>query len=221
MTFLPPQYNVPDAPSPYMKFKQGTNRFRILSSAVTGWEYWNVLNKPVRQKEEFNAIPLDIKLNPDGTYSQIKHFWAFIVWNYEEKMVQILEITQASIQRGLKIKIDNREGKATENDFIVTRTGTGFDTEYDIDVADPSPVPPDAVMALKAKKINLEALFGGGDTFSSSEAQNEPTGRDKWVAMADALPKQNQPLETISPDIQEMADQIENGEELAKDIPFN
>ena len=215
-SFLPTNYKIPDAKSGYFKLKDGANRFRILSPAITGYLYWSQDSKPVRQKEQFDIIPKDIKLNNDGTYTQIKHFWAFLVWNYDQKMVQILEITQGTIQRGLKTKIDNREGKATENDFIVTRSGTGFDTEYDIDVADPSPVPPDAVMALKAKKINLEALYGGGDPFSSGtplEAQNEPTGRDKWVAMADALPKQNQSLETISPDIAEMAERIENGDE--------
>lgn len=168
MSFLPENYKIPDAKSGYFKLKDGSNRFRILSPALTGYMYWNTANKPVRQKEQFDLIPEDIKLNNDGTYSQIKHFWAFIVWNYDLKMVQILEITQASIQRQLKIKIDNREGKATENDFIVTRSGTGFDTEYDIDVAEASPVPTDAVMALKAKKINLEALYGGGDPFASS-----------------------------------------------------
>ena len=55
--------------------------------------------------------------------TSIKHFWAFVVWNYNDNLIQILEITQATIQRGLKIKIDNREGKATENDFIITWNG--------------------------------------------------------------------------------------------------
>ena len=110
MTFLPPQYNVPESSSGYFKFKKGTNRFRILSPAITGFDIWRKDNKPVRQQKQFDLMPSDIKLNDDGTYSQIKHFWAFCVWNYEENMVQILEITQATIQRAMKIKIDNRSG---------------------------------------------------------------------------------------------------------------
>ncbi len=221
MSFLPQNYKIPDSKSGYFKFKDGANRFRILTPAITGYEYWNKDNKPVRQREEFKTTPLDIKLKDDGNYSQIKHFWAFLVWNYEQKMVQILEITQASIQRGLKIKIDNREGKATENDFIISRSGQGFDTEYDIDVAEASPVPNDAVMALKAKQINLEALFGGGDPFSSgtplqssSDASQGSSGFQKFAEAANNLPGANQPIarqnEDVAPDIQEMADQMQN-----------
>jgi hypothetical protein len=166
MTFLPNTYNIPQVPSAYMKFQQGQNKFRILSPAITGFEYWNKENKPVRSKENWKVIPQDIKIGDDGFPTPIKHFWAFAVWNYEEKMVQILEITQSSIQRGLKIKIDNREGKATENDFIITREGKGFDTEYDIDVADPTPLAPEIEAEYKAKNVDLEALFTGADPFA-------------------------------------------------------
>lgn len=219
MTFLPQNYKIPDAKSGYFKLKDGANRFRILSPAITGYLYWNVESKPVRQKEEFKTIPLDIKLNPDGTYSQIKHFWSFLIWNYEQKMVQILEITQSSIQGAMKIKIDNREGKATDNDFIITRSGTGFDTNYDIDVAESSPIPPDAVMALKAKKINLEALYNGADPFSSGtplEAQNQGTGRDSWNKVGNSLTNANPP---VADDVQEAANAIENDVDTS-DIPF-
>lgn len=173
MTFLDPNYSIPEAPSAYMKLKQGVNRFRILSPAVTGFEYWNKDNKPIRSKKNWDLIPQDIRIGDDGMPTNIKHFWAFVVWNYEEKMVQILEITQATIQRGLKIKIDNREGKATENDFIITRTGKGFDTDYDIDVAESTPLAPEIESAYKAKNIDLEALFTGADPFAQA-AQKQP-----------------------------------------------
>jgi hypothetical protein len=34
----------------YMKFKQGANKFRILSAPIMGWEYWTESKKPVRPK---------------------------------------------------------------------------------------------------------------------------------------------------------------------------
>lgn len=228
MTFLPNTYQIPDAKSGYFKLKDGRNRFRILSPAITGWIYWNTESKPVRQKEEFKTIPLDIKLNNDGTYSAIKHFWTFLVWSYDLKMVQILEITQASIQRQMKTKIDNREGKATENDFVVTRSGTGFDTDYDVDILDPSPVPTDAVVAMNAKKINLEALFGGGDPFSSGtpleaspESQNSTSGFQKFADAANSLSGAKVASESnIEPDnIPSMADEMQDID--TSDIPFN
>ena len=173
MSFLPTSYNVPESASGYMKLKQGANRFRILSPAVTGFEYWNRENKPVRSKEPWDFIPQDIKLDDDGMPTSIKHFWAFVVWNYEEKLVQILEITQATIQRGLKIKIDNREGKATENDFIVTRAGQGLTTDYDVDVAESTPIAPEIESAYKAKNVDLETLFTGADPFAQ-QVKNQP-----------------------------------------------
>lgn len=166
--FLPENYTVPEAPSGYMKLKLGRNKFRILSSAIVGWVYWNKDGKPVRLKEQPDLIPQDIRVDKDGFPETIKHFWAFIVWNYNENSIQILELTQATIQRGLKIKIDNREGKATENDFIITREGEGLKTEYDIDVAEATPIPAEAEIAFNDKKINLNALFTNEDPFKSS-----------------------------------------------------
>lgn len=203
MTFLPANYSVPEPVGGYMKFKLGKNKFRILSHAITGYEYWNTSNKPVRQKEPFKEIPHDIKLKPDGTYSDIKHFWAFVVWNYAESAVQILEVTQSSIQRGLKIKIDNREGNAMSNDFIVTRSGEGFDTEYDIDVAEPSPVPTDAMVAYKAKKINLEALFEAKDPFSSTGSQSGEQSYSQPETFGKVASERVSDLEEMAPPMSE------------------
>ena len=79
MTFLPEKYTIPKGPSNYMRFQQGLNRIRVLSSAIVGYEYFTTENKPVRQKEAFDDYPLDIKKG-----GKIKPFWAFVVWNYEE-----------------------------------------------------------------------------------------------------------------------------------------
>lgn len=205
MTFLPEQYNVPESPSGYMKFKQGANKFRILSSAVTGYEYWNKENKPVRQKGAFDLIPEDIKLDNKGLPTPIKHFWAFVVWNYESKLIQILEITQASIQRQMKTKIDNREGNATKNDFIVTRSGEGLDTEYDVDVTESSLVAPQIQAALKAKNINLEALFTGDDPFAAPSAKQ---------------PSESNLEPQVAPDIAQDAQRMEDDYPDGSDLPF-
>lgn len=42
-------YKMPSTDN-YMKFKEGENTFRVLSSAITGYEYFNTENKPVRSK---------------------------------------------------------------------------------------------------------------------------------------------------------------------------
>lgn len=175
MTFLEKGYEVPQAGSNYMRLQKGTNKFRILSSAIVGYEYWNVDKKPVRQREKPKMTPADIRMEEDGSPSDFKHFWAFVVWDYADNTVKILEITQATIQRGMKMKIDNRKGDAKGYDFIITRTGDGLGTEYDIDALDPAPLSQEAEKAYNARPVNLEALFEGKDPF---EVKAEDIGKN-------------------------------------------
>lgn len=57
--FLPTGYAVPKAPSDYMKFEDGKNKFRILSAPLMGFMYWTKDKKPVRQAEPFEGTPAD------------------------------------------------------------------------------------------------------------------------------------------------------------------
>ena len=161
-----------------MKFQKGANRFRILSEAITGWEYWNKDNKPVRSPEPYEVTPQDIRTD-NGLPTEIKHFWAFVVWNYAEKRVQILQLTQTSIMEEIKAGIELRDGNATGNDIGVQRKGDGLETKYRTQFADPSPVPPEAEAEFAAQKIDLTALFRGEDPFGSetpTERKETPAG---------------------------------------------
>ena len=77
--------------------------------------------------------------------------------------------------------------------FIITKTGDGLTTEYDVDTGKEEPVTSDAVSEYHAKKINLEALYDGTDPFSPSktspEPQNESSGFEKFADVANKLPK--------------------------------
>lgn len=187
MTFLPQGCERPQSPSNYMRFQKGMNKFRILSPAVIGYEYWSKDNKPVRDKVKWDYIPDDIK-KEGGVPTPIKHFWAFVVWNYADKMIQILQITQATIQDGIKLGVDLRDGNATNNDIGVERIGDDFDTKYKVQFADPSPVAPEIEAAYKATPINLEALFTGDDPFKTdtpTERGNDPHLGTKTPAMVE------------------------------------
>ncbi len=164
--FTNEDYKIPST-SNYMKFAEGENAFRVLSPAVIGWEYFNKDNKPVRQHEAFETIPSDIK--KDGT---IKHFWAFIVYNYEDKRVQILELTQKGIMKTIQAYVKNPKwGKPTDYDFIVNREGSGLDTEYAVSVNPKAPAP-DVVVP----DYNLEALFYGNDPFDMTKQYDKNAG---------------------------------------------
>lgn len=199
MSFLPQGYERPQSPSNYMRFQKGMNRFRILSPAVIGWEYWNKDNKPVRSQVKWDYTPDDIKTE-GGVPTPIKHFWAFVVWNYQEKLIQILQITQVTVQDGIKLGVELRNGNATNNDIGVERIGDGFDTEYKVQFADPTPVLPEIEQAYKAKKIDLNALFDGGDPFAS-DTPTERGSDPNLGAKDDAEIKVHEPIDVNVDDI--------------------
>mgnify|MGYP001592665758 CR=1 FL=1 len=163
-------YKVPST-SNYMKFSEGENTFRILSSAVIGWEYWTEDNKPIRSKIALTKIPDDIKMDENGDI-QVNHFWAFTVWNYEEKRIQILELTQKGVMKTMQGYIKNEKwGQPNGYDFVITKTGSGMATKYATSVNPHSEIPEDAKEAFLAKKINLEALFDGSDPFTDKKGE--------------------------------------------------
>lgn len=156
-------YTIPTS-SNYMKFQKGKNTFRVLSSAIVGYEYWNTQNKPVRSREAFDKLPEDIQIDKDGNPKKIQHFWAFVVWNYQDKKVQILQLTQKSIMTAIQGLVHDTDwGNPKNYDITVNKTGDGFDTEYSV-----TPRPHSAFEAVKdIPKIDLEALFKGEDPFAS------------------------------------------------------
>lgn len=164
--FLPKDYEIPASPSNYMRFQKGLNRIRILSSAITGYEYFTTENKPIRSKEPFEELPSDIK--KDG---KVKAFWAFPVYNYQTKQIQILELTQKSIMHSIKSLVDNSKwGDPKKYDIAVTKTGEGLDTEYDTQGEPPiADTDPKIVTQYNAMSINLEALYTGDDPFSGNK----------------------------------------------------
>ena len=163
--FGDPDYKIPST-SNYMRFADGENTFRVLSSATIGFEYWTTANKPVRVKVPLTKIPDDIRTDENGEI-QVKHFWAFAVWNYTDRKVQILELTQKGIMKTMQGYIKNPKwGVPSGYDFVVTKSGSGLLTEYQVGVNPHSEIPEEAANAFLERKINLEALFDNADPFA-------------------------------------------------------
>jgi hypothetical protein len=160
-TFLPQGEKAPEGN--YMRFKEGENIFRVLSSAITGYEYWNFENKPVRLKKQPIQTPTDIRIE-NSKPTSVKYFWAFIVYNYGAEKKQILEVTQSSIQNAIRALVANKKwGIPQGYDLTVNRTGSGLETEYTIMPSPHSDFPTDL---MGIDNINLEALFTGDDPFA-------------------------------------------------------
>ena len=149
----------------YTKLKEGQTDIRILSSAIIGFEYWNTENKPVRSKEPFAETP-DIKIGKDGK-SKVKHFWAFIVWNYTENSLQVMEITQVTIMNAVKALVDNEKwGDPKGYDITITRTGEGLETEYQTMPNPHSEIEEEVKALYEETTIDLEKLYTGEDPFA-------------------------------------------------------
>lgn len=173
MTFLPEKYEIPASGSSYMRFEQGDNTFRVLSSAIIGWEGWveekDEQGKSVRRPKRFrmNDKPTDLR---EFDKQRLSHFWAFVVWNHKAEAVQILEITQKGIQQDIQALVANEKwGDPKGYDITVTRNGTDLDTKYSTMPNPHTEVPASASEALKQRPINLEALYYGKDPFNQDE----------------------------------------------------
>lgn len=145
-----------------MKFEKGANKFRVLDSAILGYEWWveeGGKRSPERSRTFQEAVNRGVE--------PIKHFWAFPVWNYEESKVQILEITQKGIMSSIKTYVESEDwGDPKGYDLTVKREGDGFDTEYQV-IASPHKALSKEIQAEFANtSINLEALYEGSDPFA-------------------------------------------------------
>ncbi len=156
--FLPDGYKAPEGA--YYKLKDGENTFRILSSAVTGYEYWNKENKPIRSSTPFQSTPADIKLDDKGKATSIKHFWIFVVTN-EDNQIQIMEITQKSIQSAIRSLVENPKwGDPKGYDITINKAGNGLSTEFSV-----MPNPHSEAPKIDISHINLKNMLVNEDPF--------------------------------------------------------
>lgn len=145
----------------FMKLKQGANKFRILSAPLSGYCYWTKDNKPVRSAEYPKTISPNIRKD-----STPRYFWAFIVWNFESKAVEILELQQNTIIAPIQELINSEDwGDPTGYTLTVNRKGEGLDTEYTVVPSPAKPTPQEVLQAYEEKYINLEALLTGKNPF--------------------------------------------------------
>lgn len=154
----------------YYKLKDGANKFRVLSEPIQGYLYWTIDSKPVRLKEYPEVMPSNMR---EG--DKIKFFWAFTVWSYRDSKVQIIELTQSTIQRAIADLVSNEDwGSPTKYDITVSRKGEKLDTEYTVQPSPHRDAPLDALQSLKKAPVRLEALFTGSDPFApSSDATDD------------------------------------------------
>lgn len=170
MSFLPSNYKVPQGSSQFMKFIAGDNKFRALSAVVIGWEGWKG-NKPFRRKED-TIKPEEVDLNQNGN-PNINHFWAFTVWDYAEKKVRVLSITQLTVMSAIQKLVEDPEwGDPQTYDLTVTRDKKGDKTSYSVRPSPQKPITQEMKEALEISHVDLEKLFENSYPMAQEEVKS-------------------------------------------------
>lgn len=125
--YLPKGYEAPAAANNFMKIETGPNRFRIMSEVLIGWKGWKD-GKPFRragEEKNINDDEVDIDDKFGTGKPRVNPFWAFVVWDYNTKKIEILELTQVTIIRPLVEYINGDEwGDPREYDLEITKEDT-------------------------------------------------------------------------------------------------
>ena len=172
MSFLPQGYETPEVQSNYMKFEDGETQFRVLSAAVVGFEYWTEeggKRTPNRVRTQ-DELPKEVQRATDRQ-KQAKHFWAFVVLNRKSNDIQILEVVQKQLMKGIEGLVMSKSwGDPTAYDLVVTRIKTGpeaRDVEYSVRPEPKEKLDEGVAQLYESMGIDLEKLFTGEDPFAS------------------------------------------------------
>ena len=178
MSFLPKDYKEP-VESNYMKFEDGDNTFRVLAEAKVGWEYWKevtiegkAVNRPVRVTE-YDTIPLgDVAPDNYGGLS-LSFFWAFPVYNFNAKKIQILTVKQKTVRRPMTKNINNSKwGDPKDYNFVVSRDkDESGKTVYTVGVEPKEPLDKEIIKRFKDMNIDMNAWMNCDDPFSGSDKE--------------------------------------------------
>jgi hypothetical protein len=180
-SFLAPDYKIPESQSRYLKLQKGDTRIRILSHAVVGFSGWTPENKPLRWRTEQDVDRTKLKLEKNGQ-PKVGHFWAFPVFNYDTKTVQVFEITQKTIQKAIKKYVDDVDyGAPWGYDIIITKDGDGLETEYTVIAKPPKPMEHLIQDGWEMVKPTFDAnrLFDNGDPFGDGLTHVDATAPEE------------------------------------------
>lgn len=167
--------------SNYLKFTPGKTYFRILSSPLIGFEYWQ--HKPtdekdvsVRTKEKIkDADLLFPAINKFGETSYSREFYAFKVYAYDDNTrksgsIKVLQSTTQSIKQQIRSFIMSQDHKSIDNyDLVMEKSGQDKATRYTLSRLDSSDKSIEVMEAEAKTPVNLDALFYNKDPFDIAD----------------------------------------------------
>ena len=187
--FLPKGYETPESEQRYMELEEGQNTFRILSQAIVGYEWWEATDdggRVPRRVRTAGEVPAEVK-NAGQSRDKAKHFWAFVVYNYQTQTIQVLELKQQTIMRAIEAFVKNPKwGNPQRYDLVIEKVKTGsrdWDVEYHVIPEPPTKLDAGIAELAKMVPVRLEAMYTGDDPFAvtdeaEQEVKNGKSGRD-------------------------------------------
>lgn len=169
--FIPQDYEAPTGGGGFTKLKNGENRFRILSSPLMMWVVW--ADKKVVRIQYKGASNKPAKPNVEN--ASVKHAWGLVVWNYDSESIEVFELDKQAIIAALtQYAKDADWGHPKNYDIVISKTGSGMDTEYTFIAKPAKPVSDQIVEAYVANPIDLnQLLIEGGNPFLSNGGATE------------------------------------------------
>lgn len=173
-SYFPEDYQVPRSDRDFITmsdFEQGDNVIRILDKMVYGYEGW--LNQEVDGKKVSKRFQMDEKPEDLTPYRTMKHFWAVPVWNYAANRVQILTITQKSIQSEIHaLGTDPDWGSPLGYDIKIKKEGQNLETTYTVTPKPASEIDP-AIAAKWQERldrgVDMQKVFTNENPFGKQE----------------------------------------------------
>lgn len=164
MSFLPKDYKAPSGSDQFMKFQDGDNKFRILSDAVVGWEGWKN-GKSFRRKGNGDECPIkesEVDVSERNNRPSINFFWAFVVYNFDIKKIQVLSISQKTIQKAIEnLNMDEDWGDPKGYTLKVSKVKESNVTKYSVTPSNKVELPKDIAQAYEEADVDVSKLFDG------------------------------------------------------------
>jgi hypothetical protein len=163
--------------------------------ATKGWEYWISVpgkdkRQPVRKRKFEDINPNDYQVNSQtGELDKARHFWMLPVYSYRAQRIQILEITQVTIQDEMHgLLRDEDWGDPRGYDLVVAKTGEGkMGTKYNVKPKPHKELDKGILKLYEDMTINIESVFdnnGLGDRDAMFSKGEETVDNNK---VAEAL----------------------------------
>jgi hypothetical protein len=183
-SFIPEGYAQPTSAGGFTKLETGENKLRILSSPLLMWLEWRD-GKPTRHLY-VQGQPAPAK--GAGQKDSVKHSWAVIIWNYKTEKIEVFELDKAGVIASILALSEKPSWGHPKNfDLIITKKGSGMETEY-VTTPEPPSEPSNAIVeAYTENPVDLrQLLVEGGNPFIGKASAGNPANPNATPAQSNA-----------------------------------